>query len=68
MRSLNSPRTVQQHPDGTTILKTNSVAGMRQMRCPKCHNMAAPTTNTQGTAVYMCAKCHTQFKLQRMGG
>lgn len=44
-----------------TVVKTSAVAGMRQLRCPKCQGMATPCRDHTGKEVHVCANCGTKF-------
>lgn len=44
-----------------TIVKTATVAGMRQMRCPKCHGMAGPAQDRSGKEIFVCGTCGARF-------
>ena len=66
MKGLNTPRAVKQLPNGTTVVKTSAVKGMRQMRCPSCHNMAGPVKDHTGKDVIQCGACGRRFTAQRM--
>jgi hypothetical protein len=66
MKGLHTPRAVKQTPDGTIIVKSSAVRGMRQMRCPYCHNMAGPVRNHSGKPVIQCGSCGRQFTATRM--
>ncbi len=54
--------------NGTTVLKTSVVGGQRQLRCPSCHSMAAPTKDQNGRAVFQCSKaaCRLVFSAAAM--
>jgi hypothetical protein len=66
MKGLHTPREVKRLPNGTTIVKTSSVKGHRQMRCPNCHTMAGPTRDHTGKEVIMCGGCGRRFTTTRM--
>jgi transposase-like protein len=63
----NSPRVVKKLKDSdTVVVKSSAVYGMRQIRCPRCTNLAAPTTTASGKPIYRCTSCHTEFTSSRM--
>jgi transcription elongation factor Elf1 len=47
----------------TTIVKSSSVKGPRQMRCPSCHGMAGPDKDPQGKEIYVCGTCGKRFAM-----
>ena len=52
--------------NGTVLVATNTVHGPKQMRCPHCHGMCAPTRNAQGVEVYQCSGCQTRSSMRPM--
>lgn len=45
----------------TTIVKSSSVHGPRQMRCPRCNGMAGPSQDPQGKEILVCSTCGARF-------
>ena len=62
----NIPKQVKQLPNGTVILKTTTKLGMRQIRCPKCHNLCGAARTPQGKSVTTCSSCNAQFTMTTM--
>lgn len=62
-----SPKVVHRLPDsGVVVVKTSAVQGMRQMRCPRCQNMAGPVKTGNGKVVTRCATCGAEFGTQKI--
>ena len=59
-------RTAKELQNGVQIVKESASGSMRQLRCPKCHNLATPRTNHQGKQAVICGHCGRQFGMQRM--
>jgi uncharacterized protein (DUF983 family) len=66
MRAPNQPRQVKQLPDGTVVVRSSTKHGMRQLRCPRCHNLAAPSRLPNGKQVTRCLNCGAAYTLQSM--
>lgn len=49
----------------TTIVKSSSVHGPRQMRCPNCHGMAGPSQDPQGKEIFVCSQCGAKFAMKK---
>jgi DNA-directed RNA polymerase subunit RPC12/RpoP len=61
-------RTVQtaRQVGNVTVIKTATVGGMRQLRCPKCQGMATPTRSHTGQNIYRCMVCGAQFLSRKL--
>lgn len=61
-------RTVQRAREvgDVTVVKSSTVAGMRQLRCPKCQGMATPAKDHTGREVFACMACGTKFTSRRI--
>lgn len=49
-----------------TVVKSSTVAGMRQMRCTKCGQMATPTRDSAGNPIYVCTACGQRFGVKKL--
>lgn len=54
--------TEQKVAGGVTQIYAQEPGGMRKIRCPKCQNIAAPSTDMKGTPTVRCMSCGTQFQ------
>jgi ribosomal protein S27E len=59
-------KTAKQLQSGVQIIKESATGSMRQLRCPKCHNLATARSNHQGQSRIICGHCGAQFGVQRM--
>lgn len=66
MQRTSQPRQVKSLPSGVVVIKSSTKGGMRQIRCPRCKNLAAPTRLTNGAQVTRCKCCGASFKMQKM--
>lgn len=62
----NAPKVVKKLRSGTVILKETTKHGMRQLRCPGCHNLAGINRRPDGTSVTQCGHCGRSFVMQKM--
>jgi DNA-directed RNA polymerase subunit RPC12/RpoP len=44
-----------------TVVLKQAEGGMRRIRCPKCQMLAMPVTHANGTKVYKCGGCGTEY-------
>ena len=66
MRPVGIPRNTKQLRDGTVVVKSTTKHGMRQIRCPRCQNLAGPTRLPNGKEVTQCTSCGMSFTMQKM--
>lgn len=51
---------------GKAIVKSSSIAGVRQIRCPRCQQMCGPQMRPDGKEVYRCMACSAEFTCVQM--
>lgn len=54
----NPTHSAKQVAPGVAVVKTSTLGGMRQIRCPHCHGMASPAQRPDGTPCYRCPAGH----------
>ncbi len=57
---IQKPKVLKQNPDGTAIVKTSSVHGHNQMRCPRCQSMCRLQKEGDKT-FHICSSCNARF-------
>jgi uncharacterized C2H2 Zn-finger protein len=61
-----APRVVKQTSEGHLIIKSSTVHGTSQMRCPRCPGMCALIKDAAGKELLICSSCKAKFSARRL--